>query len=123
MIELVGEDFSIKIQENNSIYKTLSRFIGENVTIKAEALKDDLVPLHPRVDIPKVFESIDREFVFKEFFENFAWSNLDEKEQPLTFKLLHNHLKQVLGSDSGMKNLEKIDEGVYKSGELYLVRL
>ena len=123
MIELVGEDFSIKIQESNSIYKTLSRFIGENVTIKAEARKDDLVTLQPRVDIPKVFESIDREFVFNEFFENFAWSNLDEKEQPLTFKLLHNHLKQVLGSDSGMKNLEKIDEGVYKSGELYLVRL
>lgn len=119
MIELIGADFSIKIQENNPAYKTLSRFAGENVLIQAQGIESEEVRVEEK--IPKVFESVDREVVFADFFNAFPWSTLDEKEQPLTFSLLKNHLTQVLGSDKGTKSLEKTSDNVYKSGDLYLV--
>jgi hypothetical protein len=118
MIELLGDDFSIKIKPENPLYNTMKRFSGETV----------LITLIPNINreknekkAPKVFDTIDRDVVFNDFFNAFFWSNLPEKEQPLVYVMLKNHLYQILGSDKGKKSLEKIENNIYKVEELYLV--
>jgi hypothetical protein len=118
MIELLGDDFSIKIKPENPLYNTMKRFSGETV----------LITLIPNINreknekkTPKVFDTIDRDVVFNDFFNAFFWSNLPEKEQPLVYVMLKNHLYQILGSDKGKKSLEKIENNIYKVEELYLV--
>jgi hypothetical protein len=122
MIELIGPDFSIKIQDDNPAYKTLSKFVGESVAIhKAQVEANPQEPVEEEKKPPKVYETVDRERVFSEFLNSFPWANLDENEQPLVFNILKNHLTQVLGSEKGSKSMEKIEENIYKSGDLYLV--
>jgi len=130
MIELLGDDFSIKIKEDNPLYDTLKKFSGEHVIIyvSPEVIKNNVnstVEENKVKQIPeKQFESIDNELVFKYFYEAYPiLKNEDTEEQsiPLWVKLLENHLIQVLNSTTGSTRLEKIKNNIYKKNNLYLV--
>lgn len=130
MIELLGDDFSIKVTEDNPIYKTLNRFIGESILVYR---REKIQPVKEVVDskkqdtknnktASKKYISLDAELLFNTLNTDFKkWSNIKEENQPLAFRLLKNHLEQVLGGVKGKKSVEVVSENIFKSGELYLV--
>lgn len=127
MLKLIGDDFSLTVQEDNPLYKNLQKFVGEQVLIYREALvvketenvKEEKVQEKPQV---KNYGSVNKEKVFNQFYEAFnVWHSMDEENQPIVYKLLENHLTQVLGTNFGDKQLEKVEENTYKAGELYLI--
>jgi hypothetical protein len=123
MISLIGEDFTIKIEQDNPIYKTIKKFSGETVLIygnpenkKNENLENE--------KIPQVFVNVNNEDVFKEFYSAYPQLNSDNEDDdkiPVWLKLLENHIFQILGAKNGITKLEKTEENLFKKGELYLL--
>lgn len=120
MIQLLGSDFSIKIAEDNPIYNTIKKFSGESVLIyvnpeiiktknAAQTTKNDMVTLK-------------NETVFSELYEIYPeLLDKDNENVPVWIKLIENHVKQILGSETGSTYLEKISENKFKKNDLYLI--
>jgi hypothetical protein len=121
MISLIGEDFTVKITEDNPAYNTLKKFSGETVLIyDTPEIKVNKKAATQRQSYESV--KINNEDIFRELYV--AYPQLDgdsDEEIPVWMKLLENHVFQILGSKTGFTELEKIAENKFKKGELYLL--
>lgn len=124
MIELLGDDFSVQIKEDNPVYKTLKKFAGENVMIYVKPAMGEKKILNEEQKklVEKNFQFIKNEDVFNKFYRTYPILKTDDEniKIPIWIKLLENHLTQILGSENGNTKLEKIEENLYKKDNFYL---
>lgn len=123
MIKLTGEGFSINIEEDNVAYKNLKRFDGETVTINfvniEEAIEEEVSLPEPAPEIKT--KSIDKSNIWKKFYSEIPWDKENINDNPVSYSLLKSHLDQVLHGETGKIEMQEVEPGVFKSGNLFLI--
>jgi hypothetical protein len=124
MISLIGEDFSVKITEDNPVYNTLKKFSGETVLIydTPEIKKNNKNEEIKESKTKKETLQLDNNIIFKKLYEEYPelLSTEEDKKIPVWLKLIENHVLQIIGSEHGKTTVEKIGNGTYKKGDLFL---
>jgi hypothetical protein len=120
MIQLLGSDFSIKIDKDNKIYNILKKFSGESVLIYANPEIKNTKSINTSTE--KEMVTLQNEKIFAELYENYP-ELLDKENEnvPVWVKLIENHVKQILGSETGTTHIEKIAQNKFKKNDLYLI--
>jgi len=125
IIQLIGDDFSIDVKKDNPVFKTLSKFIGDTVIVFGKKIKEEQVPDTPKQQLPPVKlkqVTLSREEVWEKFNNDFThWNLLEEKEKPVVFVLLKNHVSSFLEGDTGDLLLNEYEENTFKRGNSYLI--
>lgn len=119
MIYLENETVTLKVTEENPLYKTLIKFSGEsfkvnanlNVEEKVESVAEDKPPSYTR-------RELDRDMVWEDF-NNYFEEYLDP---PAMFaNILKSHVYSVLDGENGKVVLNEVSPGLYKVNDLYLL--
>ena len=120
MIKLIGEDVSITVKPDNPVYKFLQMMEGTSLQVIIEGEEKTEIKKEPEPEeVQNNIKSIDKSKVWSKFFEEIPWS--EDKETPITYRLLKGHLDLVLHGDLGTINLEEESPGIYKKDNMYLV--
>lgn len=123
MIQLLGDDFSIKVTEDNPLHKTLLKFSGETVVIyEMPTTKKVNSPIETKpISYNKEMVSLNNREILDELYLTYPQLKADEhKDIPVWLKLIENHILQIVGSNNGSTLVEKISENKYKKGDFYL---
>lgn len=120
MIELVGDDLTIRIKEDNPVYNLLKNLDGTSFVVSAGSLSPKTPQIKKHIATKEVVE-VNREKVLSRFDKEISSRYAETDRKTLTYGILRDHLMQVLGGETGMVSMEKVEEGVYRRGELYLV--
>lgn len=125
MIHLEANGFSIVVPEDNPIYRVLSVLDGETIRVSSgestHPITQETPPEKTEEKNPRrVMKTINREEVWDRFYAAFGETLLHEDNTQRAGKILRSHLDSVLEGEVGSKNLEEVEENLYKNGDLYL---